>query len=158
MIFVMMKKTILSLFLVTLALPVIAEQETIVVPIHDKGAATFYLQGQLGDLAYADFMLDTGSGYLVINQESLTQLQKQGQATYVKDIRGILANGKKFVVPVWKISKLTINKQCVLRDIDAAVFPGNTRQILGLSALRKAAPFSVSFDPPQIALSHCALS
>lgn len=152
----MMMKVTLSLCIFVLSLPVFAEPNTIVVPIHNNGAATFYLKGKLGNLAYADFMVDTGSGYLVINQESLTQLQKSGQAVYVKVIRGILANGKKFVVPVWRISKLTIDKQCVLRDVDAAVFPGKTRQILGLSALKKAAPFSVSFDPPQIVLSHCA--
>ena len=152
----MMMKAICTLLMLGLSLPILAEQPTITVPIHDKGAATFYLKGQLGDLASADFMVDTGSGYLVINQESLAQLKKTGQVAYVKEIRGILANGKKFVVPVWRVSKLTINAQCVLRDVDAAVFPGKTRQILGLSALKKAAPFSVSFDPPQIELSHCA--
>jgi len=151
----MMKVTVL-LAMFAFCLPVCAEQNTIAIPIHDKGAATFYLKGKLGNMGYADFMVDTGSGYVVINQESLAQLKKSGQAEYVKDIRGILANGKKFVVPVWRISKLTIDKQCVLRDVDAAVFPGKTRQILGLSALKKAAPFSLSFDPPQIVLSHCA--
>jgi len=153
----MMKRT---LFLLTfaLSLPVSAEQYTVSVPIHEKGAATFYLKGKLGNLDYADFMVDTGSGYLVINQDSLAQLKKSGQAGYVKDIKGILANGKEFVVPVWRISSLTISEQCVLRDVEAAVFPGKTRQILGLTALKKAAPFILSFDPPQIVLSHCAQS
>ena len=149
-------KVTLFILGVLLALPAFAEQNTAAVPIHKKGAATFYLKGQLGDLASADFMVDTGSGYLVINQESLTQLKASGQAEYIKDIRGIMANGDSFLVPVWRIAKLTINKQCVLRNVDAAIFPGKTRQILGLSALTKAAPFSLSFDPPQIVLSNCA--
>jgi predicted aspartyl protease len=142
----------------SLSLPVCADPDTIAVPIHQNGAATFYLKGKLGDLAYADFMVDTGSGYVVINEESLTQLQKNGQAKYVKHIKGILANGKKFIVPVWRITTLTLAGRCVIHDVDAAVFPGKTRQILGLTALQKAAPFSVSFDPPQIELSHCALT
>lgn len=152
----MMMKVSICILAFALSLPVFADPVTITVPIHHNGAATFYLKGKLGDLAYADFMVDTGSGYLVINQESLAQLKKSGQAAYVKDIRGILANGKKFLVPVWRISKLTIDKLCVLHNVEAAVFPGKTRQILGLTALKKAAPFSVSFDPPQIVLSHCA--
>ncbi|MFO7602716.1 MAG: retropepsin-like aspartic protease [Gammaproteobacteria bacterium] len=157
----MMLKVALIFLSLGLGLPVVANQNTIdlqnttSLAMHKNGAATFYLKGQLGDLAAADFMLDTGSGYLVINQESLAQLQASGQAQYVKDIRGILANGDKLVVPVWRITKLTLGKQCVLRNVEAAIFPGKTRQILGLSALSKAAPFSVSFDPPQIVLSNC---
>lgn len=151
-----MIKIPLFFLIFALSLPVSAEQYDIVVPIHEKGAATFYLQGKLGDLDYSDFMVDTGSGYLVINQESLALLKKSGQAGYVKDIKGILANGAEFIVPVWRVSSLTISEQCVLHDVEAAVFPGKTRQILGLTALKKAAPFTLSFDPPQIILSHCA--
>ena len=150
-----MLKCCLYLLICVFTLPVFADQATVAVPIHTKGASTFYIKGQLGNLASADFMVDTGSGYLVINQQSLTQLKKQGQASYVKDIRGILANGHKFVVPVWRVSSFTIADQCVLHNVDAAVFPGKTRQILGLTALEKAAPFVFSVSPPQIVLSHC---
>lgn len=147
-------------FLVIFALPLaaFAEQATTTIPIHKKEAAAFYVKGKLGDLVDADFMVDTGSGYLVINQESLAQLRENGQAQYVKEIRGILANGNKFEVPVWRISSFTIDNQCVLRDVDAAVFPGKTRQILGLTGLIKAAPFVFSFDPPQIVFSNCTQS
>ena len=150
-----MLKCCLYLLICVFTLPVFADQATVAVPIHTKGASTFYIKGQLGNLASADFMVDTGSGYLVINQQSLKQLKKQGQASYVKDIRGILANGNKFVVPVWRVSSFTIANQCVLHNVEAAVFPGKTRQILGLTALEKAAPFVFSFDPPEITLSHC---
>jgi hypothetical protein len=149
-----MKKLSFGLMWV-LSLSVVAAPFNAVVPIRDKGAQTFYIKGKLGSLDATEFMLDTGSGYLVINQDSLAQLKEGGQAGYVKDIRGILANGDEFVVPVWKISSMTINDQCILRDVEAAVFPGQTRQILGLTALKKAAPFIVSFDPPQIVFSHC---
>ena len=148
-------KRIIFFLICLLSASVSAEQYDVVVPIHKKGASTFYIKGKLGNLATTDFMVDTGSGYLVINQESLAQLKESGQANYMKDIKGILANGQELLVPVWRISSLTINDQCVLHDIDAAVFPGKTRQIFGLTALKKAAPFTLSFDPPQIVLSHC---
>lgn len=149
-----MKKMLFAL-MGLVCLPVAASPFNAVIPIHDKGAQTFYIKGKLGDLDATEFMLDTGSGYLVINQESLARLKENGQAGYVKDIKGILANGDEFIVPVWRISSMTINNQCILRDVEAAVFPGKTRQILGLTALRKAAPFIVSFEPPQIVFSHC---
>lgn len=142
-------------FLIALTLPVFAGESSVAVPLHQKGAATFYVKGQLGNLAAADFMVDTGSGYLVINEDSLAQLKQSGQAQYVKEIRGILANGNAFVVPVWRITRFTIADQCVLQDVEAAVFPGKTRQILGLTALQKAAPISLSFDPPQMTFSRC---
>ena len=151
----MLLKRIVFICLFTYSLPLMAAPSSVAVPIHKKGASTFYIKGQLGNLAVADFMVDTGSGYLVINEVSLAQLKQLGQARYVKEIRGILANGKKFVVPVWQIASLTIASKCVLHDVDAAVFPGKTRQILGLTALKKAAPFSFSFDPPQMVFSHC---
>lgn len=154
----MMLRSILFLLTSALSLPALAAQNTVTVPIHSKGASTFYIKGKLGNLAATDFMVDTGSGYMVINQDSLTQLQKDGQAVYVKEIRGILANGKKYVVPVWRIDSLTIADQCVLHNVEAAVFPGKTRQILGLTALKKAAPFSFSFEPPQMVFSHCTQS
>ena len=36
------------------------------------------------------------------------------------------------------------------------MFPGKTRQILGLSALRQAAPFIFSLNPPELVLSKIA--
>jgi predicted aspartyl protease len=147
---------IIFILIGVLSFPASAMQYDVVVPIHEMGTSTFYIKGRLGNLAYSDFMVDTGSGYLVINQQSLMQLRTSGQAYYIRDIKGIMANGEEYLVPVWRISSLTINDQCVLHDVDAAVFPGQTRQILGLTALKKAAPFILSFDPPQIVLSHCA--
>jgi len=154
----MLLKRIVIICLLSISLPLMAAESTVAVPIHNKGASTFYIKGQLGNLSATDFMVDTGSGYLVINETSLAQLKQLGQAQYVKEIRGILANGKKFTVPVWRIASLTIADKCVLHDVDAAVFPGKTRQILGLTALKKAAPFSFSFDPPQLVFSHCTLA
>jgi len=58
-------------------------------------------------------------------------------------------------VPVQAIAAPNIGGHCWLHDVEAAVFPGNARQILGLSALRRAAPFIVSADPPALEPSQC---
>ena len=68
---------------------------------------------------------------------------------------GILADGTRKVVPIWSVSSLNIGGNCHLVDVEAAVFPGRTRQILGLTALKKAAPFTLSFEPPELTLSRC---
>ncbi len=125
------------------------------IPMWDKGAATYYVNGKIEGLGKTEFMVDTGSGYMTINEHTLAILKKENRATYVKDLVGILADGRKKVVPVYKITSVNIGGECEIRDVEAAVFPGKTRQILGLSALQKTSPFIFSMDPPQLTLSNC---
>lgn len=125
------------------------------VPMRDKGAATYYVDGEIHGVGPVDFMVDTGSGYMTINEHTLALLQESGGATYLRDLSGVLADGTTKRVPVYRIAEVRIGAACTLRNVEAAVFPGKTRQILGLSALRQAAPFIFSMNPPQLVLSHC---
>jgi predicted aspartyl protease len=125
------------------------------IPMTGKGLATFYVSAEVAELAAADFLVDTGSGYLTLNEQTLARLLHNGSARYLRNLTGILADGNRLVVPVYSIRELRIGGKCTLRDVEAAVFPGRTRQILGLSALNRAAPFIFSVEPPQLVLSHC---
>ncbi|MGD8572068.1 MAG: aspartyl protease family protein [Gammaproteobacteria bacterium] len=125
------------------------------IPMENIGLGTYYVNVNLAGMSGTQFMVDTGSGYATINEESLMELRENNHATYVRDIKGILANGSTYIVPIWRVSSLTLNNQCTLKNVEVAVFPGKTRQILGLSALKKAAPLQISFDPPQLVLSNC---
>lgn len=126
------------------------------VPMHEKGAATYYVNGEIAGVGAVDLMVDTGSGYMTINEETLGILQKSGSVAYVKELSGILADGSRMTVPVYRLSQVRIGPSCTLYDVEAAVFPGKTRQILGLSALRQASPFIFSMNPPKLVLSNCA--
>lgn len=126
------------------------------VPMTGKGLATYYVSAEVAELAAADFLVDTGSGYLTLNEQTLARLLETGSARYLRDLTGILADGNRLVVPVYSVRELRIGGKCTLRDVEAAVFPGRTRQILGLSALNRAAPFIFSVEPPQLVLSHCS--
>ncbi|MGC1955157.1 MAG: retropepsin-like aspartic protease [Gammaproteobacteria bacterium] len=126
------------------------------IPMRGKGAATYYVEGHLAGIGPTEFMVDTGSGYLAISQDALDTLLTQQRARYVKDLLGVLANGNEMVVPVYSIDELTIGRRCKLKNVEAAIFPGKNRFILGLSALQKAAPFIFSLDPPTLALSNCS--
>ena len=125
------------------------------IPLENKGLGTYYVNVGLPGVPQTAYMLDTGSGYAVINQETLALLKQNNEVRFIKKVKGILANGKSYVVPIWRISRLSLNDQCILRDIEVAVFPGKTRQILGMSALKKVAPFELSFDPPRLTLKQC---
>lgn len=119
-------------------------------------STTFYVEGRIAGLGAVDLMVDTGSGYTTINEEMLAQLKNVGSARYVREMRGRLANGSEIEVPVYAIEALSVGGGCWLRDVEAAVFPGRTRAILGLNALQRTAPFIFSFEPPRLVLSNCA--
>ena len=146
--------------LVAAALPfsVSAEEFGTSIPMHEKGAATYYVKTEIDGMDTVDFMVDTGSGYTTINEQTLAALMQQQSADYVKDLEGVLADGSRLVVPVYSIQGINIGGQCALQNIEVAVFPGKTRQILGLSALRQASPFIFSINPPQLVLSNCISS
>ncbi|MFC6673848.1 retropepsin-like aspartic protease family protein [Marinobacterium aestuariivivens] len=146
----------LALLAAGMAPAVGAEEFDTHVDMLSRDAATFYVQGAIGGLGAVDLMVDTGSGYMTINEEMLSELKRQGGVRYLSQVRGRLANGDELSVPLYSISRVNIGGNCWLRDVEAAVFPGGTRAILGLSALKQASPFIFSMDPPRLVLSHCA--
>lgn len=148
------KIIIVILMLPSFALPALAG-DTIAVPMKTGKTGTYYVPVNIGEVVTAEMMLDTGSEFLVINEATLMRLWNESRVTYLRDVIGVMANGSDVKVPVYRLSSLGIGCCCVIHDLEVAVFPRNTRQILGLAALRKVAPFSVSLEPANLTLSHC---
>ncbi len=125
------------------------------VPMAKQGAATFYVGGNVAGLGATHFMVDTGSGYTVINKKVLEEIVAGGHATYLRKLQGIMADGSSLVVSVYRVDEINIGGNCVIRDVEVAVLPRARHPILGLSALQKVAPFVFSVDPPNLHLSNC---
>lgn len=126
------------------------------IPIATRGASTYYIESHIDGYGPASLLVDTGSGYTAINEETLAVLNTNGNATYIKRLRGIMADGTKKVVPIYRIDGIQLGGKCYLADVEVAVFPKGTRPILGLNALRKMSPFIFSLeDPPSLRLSNC---
>lgn len=148
--------TVSALAALLLALsPVRAMDFSAMVPLLDKGVSAYYVGGEIEGVGEVEFMVDTGSGYVVINQAALDVLVDKDLAHYDRQLKGVLADGSTLQVPVYRIAELTIGDSCRIKDVEAAVFPGRTRFILGLSALKLAAPFAFAMDPPRLALGRC---
>jgi predicted aspartyl protease len=103
-------------------------------------------------------MIDTGSGYTAINETMLRELREQNNIEYLTTVSGIMANGKRTTLPVYRIASINIGGKCTLNNIKVVILPGNTRNILGLNALKKVAPFAMSMNPPKLILSHCQIT
>ena len=127
------------------------------IPIHDKGAVAYYVAGHVNGFGDTEFMVDTGSGYTAINENMLEKLSKETNVEFLSTVSAMLANGGRTSLSVYKIDSINIGGKCVIHDVKAVILPGSTRNILGLSALKKAAPFAFSTNPPSLLLSNCEL-
>ncbi len=125
------------------------------IPMNQKRLATYYVQASMLGSGDVEFMVDTGAGYTTINESTLQQLVGAENADYVGELTGVMADGTELILPLYRIKQLVLGEDCVLNNVDAAVFPQNTRMLLGLSALEKAAPFVFSTNPPRLSLSNC---
>jgi predicted aspartyl protease len=137
------------------AIPALGGELDTHVPLRDKGIATFYVEGHIHGAGAIDLLVDTGAGYTAINARTVAALKQKGLATHIKDVTARLADGRRRVVPIYRIAKLNIGGSCEIHDVEVAVLPGRSRCILGLGTLKKVAPFMVSVDPPSLSLSHC---
>lgn len=123
--------------------------------MQNKGTRTFYIHSSLYSNIKSLMLVDTGSSHSVINQKTLIELQALGNAKFLTNLEAIMADGSKKIVPLYEIASITLGDSCQLHDIKATVIPDSARQIIGISALQKAAPFGFSFNPPMLTLSHC---
>jgi len=126
-----------------------------VIPMNQKQLATYYVQASMLGSGEVEFMVDTGAGYTTINEQTLRLLVEAENAVHIGELTGVMADGSELKLPLYRIKRLVLGEDCVLHDVEAAVFPHNTRMLLGLSALEKAAPFVFSTNPPRLSLSHC---
>ncbi|MGI9303893.1 MAG: retroviral-like aspartic protease family protein [Gammaproteobacteria bacterium] len=133
-----------------------AMEDATVVPMEVTNTSAFRVSVGVKGLGNKDFLVDTGAGYMVINEASKAKLEAKGLATYVRDLEGILADGSTRTVPVFRLASINIGGSCEIRNVEAAVFPGDSRELLGLSALQPTAPFLFSMEPPRLHLSNCS--
>ena len=143
-----------ALFGVSLVSPAGAESFKSI-PMNQKQLATYYIEANMHGSGAVEFMVDTGAGYTTINEDTLALLKAAGNAEYIGELTGVMADGSQHRLPVYLIRSLVLGKDCVLSNVEAAVFPQNTRMLLGLTALEKAAPFVFSTNPPLLSLSNC---
>ncbi len=127
------------------------------VPMLAKSAGTYYVEGEIAGVGAVEFLVDTGSGYTAINTTMLKQLQQSQSATYVKQLVGVMADGSEKIVPVYLIPEITLGN-CVIRDVEAAVFATTSRPILGMRSLSKVSPFTFSTSPPTLLMGSCAIA
>jgi predicted aspartyl protease len=149
----------LALFgLLTLPGAASAERFGHAAPLERKPSGNYYLDVSLAPGMSEEFLVDTGSGYVVLTKATFDAVRDLPGTRHLRDITGRMANGKSARARIYHLARLELAGNCVLEDVEVAVIPGSTRNILGLSALRRVAPFAMELSPPKLLYSACATS
>ncbi len=150
-----MSRAGVAALLVGIGLTASAGDFAVHVPVIQKISGSFYVKGVLDERFEAEFLVDTGSSYVAVNRKLFAHLKQNGGVSFVKDVAGVMANGRREVVGIYRIARFRLGSECELGSIEIAVLPRGSRNILGLNALGKTAPFALYMSPPLLALTQC---
>ena len=118
-------------------------------------SGNFYVKGRFGNEESTDFLVDTGSGLVILSEPAFKRIAVMAGNKPVSRKAARMADGRTKAINVYSVEQLVLGENCRIGPLEVAVIPGATRNILGLSALNKAAPFAIYTSPPTLALSGC---
>jgi len=133
-----------------------AGSEPMTVDLASNDVGTLHLRARLGEHVDTEFLLDTGSAYVVLAEATRRTLAEEGALVPVRRLRAVLANNAVTNAQVYRVTSLRLASGCVVRDFEAVVLPGARKNILGLSALRSVAPFTVHLEPLRLEMNCVA--
>jgi clan AA aspartic protease (TIGR02281 family) len=151
-----MKPATLLLLAICLPANVLADRFSVSVAMQRHASGNYYVHGGFDDGTETDFLVDTGSGYVALTRDTFSHIRDLPGTEYLRDIPGATANGRIIKVPIYRVAELKLGDSCLLKAIEIAVLPQGTRDILGLSALRRLEPFALQLDPPELLVSQCS--
>lgn len=126
------------------------------VPLDQAPGGSLYVDAEAGGVS-ASFLVDTGAGLVTVSEAFFDQLEARGAVREVRRVAARLANNRLQPLTVYEVAQFRIGEHCDIGPVEVAVMPGGGRNLLGLSALGRAAPFTVSMAPPALHLSGCSL-
>lgn len=144
-----------GVLLAVLGGPPVAAGGIVVVPLRANDVGTLHVDARIGRGTAREFLLDTGSAYVVLTETTRRALAAEGALTPLRSLRAVMANEATARAQVYRVSSLRLAGGCEVRNFEAVVLPGARKDILGLSALRAVAPFTVDLEPLQLAVD-CA--
>jgi len=123
------------------------------VDLAPSAVGTLHVDAVMGRAVSGEFLLDTGSAYVVLSAASRDRLEAEGALEHLRTLRAVMANNARVSAPVYRVSRLALSPHCVLTDVEAVALPGARKNILGLTALRPLAPFTIHLEPAQLELN-----
>lgn len=122
------------------------------VPLQSTSLGTLHVNVSVAGTG-TPFLVDTGSAYVVLAADTFERLHRAGALTRLRSLRAVMANNARTTATVYRVSSLALGAGCEAQDFEAVTLPGARKNILGLSALRQLAPFTVRLDPLRLDLT-----
>lgn len=132
-----------------------AAETGVAVPMERAPSGNYYVHGVVEAGVEADFLVDTGSGLVTFSRSLFRSVPGSRDLRSVRRVAARLADGRTHVVDVYELPHLRLGDGCDLGPVEVAVLAGEGANILGMSALGHAAPFSFHTEPPALVLGHC---
>jgi predicted aspartyl protease len=127
----------------------------VLVPMSDSGSGNFSVSASFGTDAAAEFLVDTGAGLTTISSSLFHSLQRTRHLEPIRRVAARLADGRLRALDVYQIDDFRLGEHCSLGAIEVAVMANDGRNILGMSALAKTAPFGLHLTPAALAVTRC---
>jgi predicted aspartyl protease len=128
------------------------------VPLQKTGAGSYTVAGRLGGVE-GEFLLDTGASMITVSRTLFKQVSARAapgrEPTLLREVAARTASGRVSVLSVYRVEEFTLDNQCPIGPVEVAVMPAGGRNLLGMEALSRAAPFAVYTSPPALGLSQC---
>ena len=131
-----------------------AEELGHTVSLARSGAGGMYVNAQIAGVE-ADFLVDTGADLVTVTEELFNHIKKTGEVREVRRVAARMANNRLQVMTVYEVAGLMVGDTCELGPVEVAVMKGAGRNLLGLSALSRGAPFTLSIAPPTLVFDTC---
>lgn len=131
------------------------------VDIKTSNATTYTTRASMnGGQTYHKYLVDTGASFNTITRSDIKNLKG---ARYLRDVRITLADGSIRKAKAYMIPEMLIGghyqRHCFVKDVVALVIGDNQDNILGMSALKKLAPFALDVPTGSVngslLLSNC---
>lgn len=124
------------------------------VSLERSGGGGMYVAGEIAGVQ-ADFLVDTGADLVTVGDSVFRQMRKSGEVRETRRVAARMANNRLQVMTVYEVTHFNIGGSCDLGPVEVAVMKGAGRNLLGLSALSRGAPFTLGMAPPTLVFDHC---
>jgi hypothetical protein len=124
------------------------------VVLERAASGSLYVQASTAGVE-ASFLVDTGAGLVTVQRGLFEKMRRSGEVREVRRVAARLANNRLKPMTVYEVAEFRIGGSCNLGPVEIAVMEQGGRNLLGLSALGRAAPFTIHTSPPALVLNGC---
>lgn len=121
--------------------------------LSSNNSGTLALDATIGDITQR-FLLDTGAGMVTLSNTLFRSITADKPLAPVRQMAARLANNRHQLINIYRLDSFRVGL-CELGPLEVAVFPTGGQNLLGLNALKSAAPIRLSMTPPSLHLGHC---